>query len=366
MDTKISSIHVCNLNVPLTEPFGISGGAQVCANNLLVTVRLNDASIGYGEAAPLPPYNGETQQMAREAIELAIPSLINTDVRDWRHISDYLKKELHHSGSARCALEIAILDALSRHNSSPLHTIFGDKASSVGSIETDMTITTNSNHSFEESIEHAISSTKEIQNRGIRVIKTKVGLGIDRDVARLKVIRSQAPNSPLILDGNGGFSADEALRLIEELKKFNIIPLLFEQPVPGNDLDGLKKVSDQSGVLVAADESVKDLSTAKNLIDMKCAPVVNIKIMKAGLVEAFDIAKLCHDSGIELMIGGNVETILAMTSSAHLSFGTGLFRFHDLDTPAWMVENPFIGGFRQQGGMLTIQHITSGTGISLR
>ena len=68
------------LDIALHTPFGISGGAQAMANNVLVTVELDGGFTGYGEAAPLPPYNGETQAMALAALRSGqIDAMSNTD-----------------------------------------------------------------------------------------------------------------------------------------------------------------------------------------------------------------------------------------------------------------------------------------------
>ena len=46
--TDIRALHVALLDIPLFEPFGISGGAQAAANNVLVTLELADGTLGYG------------------------------------------------------------------------------------------------------------------------------------------------------------------------------------------------------------------------------------------------------------------------------------------------------------------------------
>ncbi len=66
--TEIVRLSVETLDIPLVRPFGISGGAQAVANNLLVTVELADGTLGFGEAAPLPPFNGETQASSATAL----------------------------------------------------------------------------------------------------------------------------------------------------------------------------------------------------------------------------------------------------------------------------------------------------------
>jgi len=75
------------LDIPLHEPFGIAGGVQEHAANLLVTVELLDGTLGFGEAAPFPAFNGETQDSARDAIEAARVAVEGVDARAWRAIA---------------------------------------------------------------------------------------------------------------------------------------------------------------------------------------------------------------------------------------------------------------------------------------
>jgi L-alanine-DL-glutamate epimerase-like enolase superfamily enzyme len=64
---SISEVSFRAFDVPLDEPFGIAGGTQHVAKNVLVEVRLADGTRGLGEAAPFPAVNGETQDDARHS-----------------------------------------------------------------------------------------------------------------------------------------------------------------------------------------------------------------------------------------------------------------------------------------------------------
>jgi hypothetical protein len=64
------------------------------------------------------------------------------------------------------------------------------------------------------------------------------------------------------------------------------------------------------------------------------------------------------------MIGGNVESILAMTVSACFAAGLGGFQFADLDTPMFLAENPFDGGYALTGGQISVAHIAAGHGVT--
>ena len=66
------------------------------------------------------------------------------------------------------------------------------------------------------------------------------------------------------------------------------------------------------------------------------------------------------------MIGGNVESILAMTVSASLAVGQGGFSFADLDTPYFLAENPFEGGFSVVAGRIVLDRDAPGHGVRLR
>lgn len=355
--TTIRALSVERLDIPLLAPFGIAGGAQEVARNLLVTIELADGTRGYGEAAPFPAFNGETQASAQAAIEAVRSALEGADVREWRPIAAALRERIGGAGSARCAIETAVLDALTRRARMPLFVFFGGASSSL---ETDMTITTGT-------VEQAGPAALAILDRGIRTIKVKIGGGdLGLDLARIVAIHAVAPDSPLILDGNGGMSADEALELMGALQLQQIRPALLEQPVPGDDWEGMRQLARWGGVPLAADETASSAAHVLRLVAERAAHVVNIKLMKCGVVEALDIAAICRGAGLRLMIGGMVESLLAMTMSAHVAAGLGGFEFVDLDTPMFLAENPFRGGFQQHGARLDLAAIEAGHGVTPR
>jgi len=354
---RIGRFESSALDIALLTPFGISGGAQTVAANVLVTLELSDGTRGYGEAAPLPPYNGETQAQALAALREAQTWLQGRELdSDWRVLAgEFRRRGGAACGSAQCAFESALLDALTRRAGVPLWRFLGSAGTDL---ETDMTITTGS------PAEAAVAA-REIRARGIRQIKVKVGgkAGPIHDLQRLAAIHEVAPESPLILDGNAGVSRADATTLVQGLKSHGITPALLEQWLAKSDLDGAAALRRESGWLVAADESVTTADDARRVIAAGAADVINIKLMKAGLAEALEIVSVARQAGLGLMIGGNVESILAMTVSACFAAGQGGFRFADLDTPLFLAENPFHGGFTLTGGAISVAHLTAGHGV---
>ncbi len=347
------------LDIPLHTPFGISGGAQAMANNVLVTVELDGGFVGYGEAAPLPPYNGETQADALLALAAARDWLIGRETTNWHELAgEFRNRGGVGCGSAQCAFEMALLDALTRRDGVPLWKYFGGAGTAL---ETDMTVTTGSP-------EQAAADARAIRGRGIRQIKIKVGgpKGPAHDLGRIAAIHEIAPAAPLILDGNAGLSRTDASELVRGLREHGITPVLLEQWLAKDDLAGMRALGEESGWLVAADESACSAADVRRIAQERAAQIVNIKLMKAGLATALEIVEAARAEGIGLMIGGNVESILAMTVSACFAAGQGGFSFADLDTPLFLATNPFAGGYTLDGGMISVAHIQAGHGVTPR
>ncbi len=352
-DYTIRAVRHQLLDIPLIEPFAIATGTQAVAHNMLVTVELVDGTIGWGEAAPFAAVTGETQSSTLAALDRLTSQLVGQDVRRWRALAAGLRTAEKEAAAARCALETALLDALCKRAQLPMWTFFGGASTEL---ETDMTITAGST-------EHAKRSALAIRARGITTIKIKIGGDPAIDLARIAAVHAAAPAAPLLLDGNCGYTAAEACALLDELARRAIPVALFEQPTARHDWLGLKQVHHHSPVPVAADETVTTAADALRAAREDTVTCINIKLMKSGIAEALDIAAICRAAGIQLMIGGMVESILAMTVSAHFAAGLGGFRFVDLDTPMFMAAQPLRGGFRQSGACLSVAHIIAGHGV---
>jgi L-alanine-DL-glutamate epimerase-like enolase superfamily enzyme len=343
------------LDIELNEPFGIATGAQLVARNVLVTVTLSDGTRGIGEAAPFPAVNGETQAAVLNALRGARPALLGLDAARWRPSAATAREALRATPSALAGFESALLDALCRSWGCSLWSFFGGAEASLTS---DITIPTGS-------VEHARAAASRALGNGFTTLKVKVGgVPFEHDRTRLAAITEAAPSAQLVLDANASMSADVALELLRSLGAARSRVALFEQPTPKGDLDGLRTVRERGGTPVAADESAGSAADVLALIAARAVDVINIKTMKCGIVEALDMIALARSAGLGLMIGGMVESQLAMSVSACLAAGSGGFGFVDLDTPWFMKNAPFEGGFEARGATLHVAHIDAGHGVA--
>ena len=175
-------------------------------------------------------------------------------------------------------------------------------------------------------------------------------------------VHAARPDARLLLDANGGLSVDEALYLARELRSRGVVPALFEQPVAPGEWETLSEVRAKSGLPIAIDESVTRAEDVIAAHRAGAADAANVKLMKSGISRALDIVAATRACGLLPMIGGMVEARLAMGTSACLAAGLGGFAFIDLDTPLFLAEDPFDGGYEQHGERLDLRAITAGHG----
>jgi L-alanine-DL-glutamate epimerase-like enolase superfamily enzyme len=354
--TLITELSFEPLNLPLTEPFAIATGAPERADNVLVRLILADGTVGLGEAAPFTAVSGETQASTLAAIASVRDALLGRDARGWRPIGAWLGEALPEAPSARCGIELALLDALGRHHRMPLATLFGG----VGSgLDIDMTVTAGDEA-------HAAASARAIVARGIGTLKVKVGaLSPEEDVRRMVIIRQEAPGARLFADANGGYTVAGARAFLSGLEAAGIPLALFEQPVPREDWEGLAELTRSSRVPICADESARTVQDVVRLGRERGAHGVNLKLMKSGVVESLAMWNVARAFGMELMMGGMLESTLAMSSAVHFAAGLGGFDYADLDTHLFIREHSFRGGLRIQGGRVDVGHVQAGHGVEL-
>lgn len=350
----IASLDAWPLDAPMSQPFAIATGTKTAVANVLVRVRLRNGKCGWGEAAPSTHPGDITQAQALSAVLGQRGRVVGRPVGDFRDLLEEVDSALGPKyGAARAAVSMAVLDAWGRASRVPLRILFGGAEDRVRS---DVTITI-------VDPQTAARDARRITALGVKVIKIKIGRDFDSDLERVLAVAKAAPRARLFLDANCGYGPRESLRFLRELKKRAVRPILFEQPADRGDWEGLAAVQKHGKVPVAADESVRSRVDARELVRRKAAAVVNIKLMKCGVIEAWEIALLCREAGIGLMIGGMVESPLAMTCGAHLAAGLGRFQVIDLDTPLWFKTNPMRGVTFGRGGLYDLSGVKAGIGV---
>lgn len=333
------------LNVPLIAPFTIASSRLDSVENVAIRIELSDGSVGWGEAPVLPFVTAEDQPTAlikaAEACEFLNQSPEKNLGLVLKEIGGILPG--HAFASVRAGVEMALIDAAAKSIGLPLWKLFGGASDAI---TTDITIPI-------VSPAEAAELASKYRKQGFQMLKLKVGKNLDGDIEVLKSIRLVHPDCLFILDANEGYTSEEAIHVLDRLNEMGVTPALFEQPVHRDDWEGLGRVTavarDRYGVSVAGDESCRSLPDAEKIVRERLADVINIKLAKVGVLGALEIIDLARTAGIDLMIGGMVETRLAMGFAGHLAAGLGCFKFIDLDTPILLAEDPVHEGYEVCG-----------------
>lgn len=352
----IVTIEAWPVQLPLRAPFVVASGSMSVAHNIFIRLTLQSGVCGYGEMAPFPDISGEDQTACLAAFPAAAQSILGKSVGNWRKLVYQLAEVTREMPSVRCGLETAILDALCRAMGVPMWVLWG--GADVRVRETDVTLPIGET-------QQVVGKAGEWFVQGFRVFKMKVGQDVDADIQRIEAVYRAYPEVSFVVDANQGFTVTEALHFIETMRRLSIPVQLLEQPVHRDNREGLAYVHRHSPFPIAADESVRSFDDAELLIREKAVDVLNIKITKCGVVESTDIARLANASGLRLMIGGMVESRVAMGCSFSLVLGLGGFEFLDLDMPLLLSVDPVQGGYGYEGPVLQPWE-GSGLGMEMR
>jgi L-alanine-DL-glutamate epimerase-like enolase superfamily enzyme len=349
----IIKVEVWPIDLPLIDPFVVATGSRVTAHNAYARITLAGGAVGYGEMAPFPEVGGEDRAACLETAARLAAMALGRAVTEWQAIGRlFFEAEAAHP-AARCGLETAMVDALCRQVGIPLWAYWG--AADVRERGTDITIPICD-------IDRTVALGEEWYRRGFRLIKTKVGTDVDQDVRRMEALHVKLPGLIFIPDANQGFTRDECRHFVKEVQRCGASIMLLEQPLAKDDLDGMAALRRDLGIPIAADESIRTVQDVREVIRREAADFVNIKITKSGLLVAMDIMGCARAAGLRLMIGGMVETRIAMACSFGLVLGTGGFDVLDLDTPLLLAHDPVMGGYRYSGPTL---QPWSGAGLDL-
>lgn len=339
---RIATITAEPFQTPLHSPFVTSQGYATEAQGVMVTLTLEDGRSVQGESVPVTYVTGETRDSVMETVSTVRPHLIGMDVRRWRQTLNSIAQNAPDKPSARCGLEMAVLEAWALATGGTLWHLFGGAQTSI---ESDITIPIVANASELTEIAWAM---------GIHVFKIKVGeKDLEADHARVRAVREAAPEAKLRIDANQAFTPDSAVAFVERLLAGGANVEMLEQPVQAGDFAGLAEVARRSPVPVFADESCRTPHDALRLAQTEVHGF-NLKINKSGIGAVLDIIAIARAAGKKTMLGCMLETRHSIAVSLALACGTGGFDFIDLDSHLLLNEEGVNPHFEQIGGAMTL------------
>jgi o-succinylbenzoate synthase len=156
-----------------------------------------------------------------------------------------------------------------------------------------------------------------VASSGCRTAKVKVaepGETEADDIARVEAVRDAiGPGGKVRVDANGGWSTDQAARVLTALARYELE--YAEQPC--RTLDEMAALRRRVDVPLAADESIR---RAEDPLAVRAAGAADIVVLKAqplgGVAAALEIAQAC---GLPAVVSSAVETSIGLAAGVALA-----------------------------------------------
>ncbi|HEX3906231.1 MAG TPA: dipeptide epimerase [Polyangia bacterium] len=347
---SIAEITVAPLTIPLREPFVIASGRLDATRAALVRATLEDdrgrRATGLGESAALPPVTREDQPELLQLIAAAAAGFRGAEIARTEDLDSLLAARLPGGGVARAGVETAILDAAARLQDLPLYRALG--GSDAPALFTDITL------SISDPERMAAAASRHARD-GFTCFKVKVGRDWRADCASLRAVAAAVPGARFRLDANAGFTAAEALALLDTALGDGLTIECYEQPCAAGDLAGMAEVTARASVPVVADESFRGPADLDRLVAARAAGAVNLKLTKlGGPLAALALGRRARAAGLGLMAGAMVETRVGLLAMAHVVAALGGVEWVDLDTAFLLAKDPYRGGWQVDGARIRL------------
>jgi L-Ala-D/L-Glu epimerase len=346
----IEKVTIYKYSIPM-HPFTIATGTMEFAQNILIKVYTSENIIGIGECSAFPMIVGETQNTC---YEIAKDFATLWKGKDALNIEERLN-ELHSftagNSTIKSAFDMALYDMASQNANQPLYEFLGGTKKEM---LTDITVGIGSP-------EMMAAQAKAFVEKGATILKIKLGKDVASDVARIKTIRENIGSEIKIrIDANQGWSVDDATNALTQLGQYNIE--FCEQPMRTYNDEYLPALIKISPIKIMADESVYNHHDALRLIKNKACDYINIKFAKSGGIhEAIKIIAVAKENNIPCMMGGMLESRVALSAFAHFAAANPQIIFYDMDTCMLGHKiDPVIGGVTYNGYKV---QLASGIGI---
>lgn len=292
-------VSVERVSLALAEPLVTSYGELRERELLLLSMTGSDGVTGWGEAAPLEPYDGVPAAFVHEALEGYAKVLREADGAGGAQILDACR-EVADLPQALAAVDLALWDRAGRREATPVVALITE--------EWDERVRVNATIGASDRA-GAVAGALRARMAGFDCVKLKVGVG--DDAGRVAAVRAVAgPQMELRLDANGAWDVEGAVRSIEALAPAGLE--LVEEPVHG--VQALRAVRERVPVRVAMDETAAE----PGALTASVADAVCLKISRCGGISGLLAqAALVRASGAEVYVASSFDGPLGIAAALH-------------------------------------------------
>ncbi|ADJ46836.1 mandelate racemase/muconate lactonizing enzyme [Amycolatopsis mediterranei S699] len=359
----IDRVETFAVALPTVRSFGVSGGSIAVAGqpSLRILVKVSaDGVAGWGEATPIPAWTYETAESIVTTIDRYLaPAILGRPCWDLRGVNNAFDHAINRGFSigaplAKSAVDVALHDLLGHALGVPVGVLWGRRRREI--IELGWVVSGQT----EAEVAACVAEGRAL---GYRAFKVKVGLHTAlEDLAVVRAVRAASGAAPLWVDANQAYTVDTALWLARRLVELDVTA--FEQPLPANDIVGLRRLRDVSPIPVALDESLRHPNDLATFVRLDAVAVAIAKVQRSGgLTLSRRLCVLAEDSGVRLMGSGLTDSDLGLAASLHL------FAAHGIDTPVDLNGRQFIGSVYTTGTTVVVSdgvaQVPTGPGLGV-
>lgn len=327
---SLKSIELLHVDVPLKKRIRHASHERTTSDNLIVKLTLDDGTVGYGEGVPRPYVTGETIVSTFETLASLDLARHFGRPREYAEVVRRLEElqlpatESDPRGmfgnAARCALELAVLDAYGRR--------FGEsiqravllvncpkllRRQAPSRVRYSGAITA-------ESVRRERIAAWKMWLYGFSQTKVKVGVAGQDDPKRLRTLRRiLGRKMDLRIDANEAWTPSELVDRVAPLLPAR--PSALEQPVPHAEVDCLAELRPSLGVPIMLDESLCGYPDAVRAVEQKTADILNVRLSKCGgIIPSLRIMALAQRAGLGLQLGCHPgETGILSAAGRHVA-----------------------------------------------
>jgi muconate cycloisomerase len=333
---QVVELEARHVRVALRRKVTHASHVRTDTDNVVVRCKLSDGSTGYGEGVPRDYVTGETIDFSLDLLKRSdLAKQLDADCTDFVqavHLAEKLKLAPAPDddrgilgNAARCALELAVLDAFGRCFGEPLTRVTELVAPEI--------------YKFRPEVQYSgvIGNPRGWKKRlyplvyrlaGFKQVKLKVGIEGQDDVKRTKTIRKWLGRKmDLRIDANEAWAPAAAAARIRELESFGITSV--EQPVRHEDVASLAELRKQVKTPVMLDESLCGAVDAERAIRGGWCDLFNLRLSKCGgFIPSVRLAQLAKRHNLGYQLGCQVgETAILSAAGRHFATSVAHIRY---------------------------------------
>lgn len=319
MNDRLAEIMTVICTMPKRRDWTQHGMAKTLEHRVLLRLRTDDGTEGWGEATALAQwggmegrYYGETATTVLHAVhDLFSPTLFDADLRAPRVVMDQLDTLLVGHPYAKAMIEMALQDIRGKRCGEPLYRLLGGPYRNgirIGHMLGIMEI--------DDALQEA---GRSIDADGITAFQIKGGTDPVRDVELITRLRKALPDHIFLrLDANKGYGKipKELAATVKRLEAAGVNAI--EQPA--SSMAGLRACREAATIPIIADEACWTAHDVLELWQKNAVDAISVYVAKAGGMErAAQVARTAALVGYRCDINGSLETGIGTAASMHVA-----------------------------------------------